>query len=486
MSREDSSGEGRSQDAFSPDSPVDVPAKDPNAGIYENRGSKKIIRVLTVMAYLFSVSFVAILLSAYYIFLWEPPNPRLIQRERLRADPQMQFLIAPPSEETKKDSNFLLQSEGNPMHKSLLMGRMAHHMYDVDDFQNKIKLEKKLELNAALLKLKHSLVDTLRAQRRHSSQETTKSSGFNNSFAEKVLNSTVRPAEKMISVNRHGKSASENISEGKTYNDLPVEFVDSMSTLNVESTSSTSKFMTIPETKTKQRLDRDSINVNPIIDKKSLDAIESYVIDEFSNVTRNSDIINGSDRRVFEDESSKTIHHFLKIDKKENETDDRRLINNDRENNSNGVQTSIILEKYINDGIRNSQENYSSNDQIGQIARDKVSIDTSSRDSGLIDDPRFHQMSNDPTVVKSRPRIARMRNSEETQIERMTARSTTVENKQLEQIDLSITQQQKNFSEVFTEIADVRETSVEFTSISTTGNYHNFTSITSEDDESVT
>ncbi|EGI66829.1 hypothetical protein G5I_04635 [Acromyrmex echinatior] len=76
--------------------------------------------------------------------------------------------------------------------------------------------------------------------------------------------------------------------------------------------------------------------------------------------------------------------------------------------------------------------------------------------------------------------------SNETQIERMTARSTTVENKQLEQIDLSITQQQKNFSEVFTEIADVRETSVEFTSISTTGNYHNFTSITSEDDESVT
>ncbi|XP_018357990.1 PREDICTED: uncharacterized protein LOC108757843 isoform X2 [Trachymyrmex cornetzi] len=462
MSREDSSGEGRSQDAFSPDSPVDVPAKDPNAEIYENRGSKKIIRVLTVMAYLFS----------------------------------MQFLIAPAPEETKKDGNFLLQSEGNPMHKPLLMGRMAHHMYNVDDFQNKIKFDKKVELNTALLKLRHSLVDTLRAQRRHSSQETTKSSGFNNSFAEKVFNSTVSPTENTISVNRHGKSASENISEEKTYNDLPVEFVDSVSTLNVEGTSSTSKFMTIPEIKTKQRLDRDSVNVNPIIEKKnrynkkSLDAVESYVIREFSNVTRNSEITNGSDRRVFEDESSKTTQDFLKTDRKEpmkqNETDDRRLINNDRENNSNGVQTSIILEKYVNDSIRNSQENYSSNEQIGQIARDKVSIDTSSRDSGLIDDPGFHQTSNDPTVVKSRSRIARIRNSEETQIERMTARSTTVENKQLEQIDLSITQRQKSFSEVFTEIADVRETSVELTSISTTGDYHNFTSITSEDDESVT
>jgi len=422
MSREDSSGEGRSQDAFSSDSPVDVPAKDPNAEIYENRGSKKIIRVLTVMAYLFSVSFVAILLSAYYIFLWEPPNPKFIQRERLRMDPQMQFLIAPPSEETKKDSNFLLQNEGNPMYKPLLMGRMAHHMYNVDDFQDKIKLEKKLELNAALLKLRHSLVDTLRAQTRHSSQETTKSSGFNNSFAEKVLNSTVSPAEKTISVNRHGKSASENISEEKTYNDLPVEFADSVSILNVESTSSTSKFLTIPEIKTKQRLDRDSVNVNPIIDKKnqynkkSLGAIESYVIPEFSNVTRNSEIINGSDRRVFEDESSKMTQDFLKTDRKEpvkeNETDNRRLINNNRENNSNSVQTSIILERYVNDSIRNSQENYSSNDQIRQIARDKVSIDTSSRDSELIDDPGFHQTSNDPTIVKSRLRIARMRNSE--------------------------------------------------------------------------
>ncbi|KYQ47936.1 hypothetical protein ALC60_12895 [Trachymyrmex zeteki] len=422
MSREDSSGEGRSQDAFSPDSPVDVPAKDSNADIYENRGSKKIIRVLTVMAYLFSVSFVAILLSAYYIFLWEPPNPKLIQRERLRTDPQLQFLVAPPSEETKKDSNFL-QNKVNPMHKPLLAGRMAHHMYNGDDFQNKINLEKKLKLNAALLKLRHSLVDTLLAQRRHSSQETTKSSGFNNSFADKVLNSTVNPVENTISINRYGESASENISEEKTYNDLPVEFADSVSTLNVESTSSTSKFMTIPEIKTRQKLDRDSVNVNPIIDKKkrynkkSPDAVESYVIREFSNVMTNSEITNGSDRRVFEDESSKMTQEFLKTDRKEpmkrNETDDRRLINNDRENNSNDVQTSIILEKYVNDSIRNSQENYSSNDQIGQIAREKVSIDPSSRDSGFtIDNPGFHQTSNDPTVVKSQPRTARTRNSE--------------------------------------------------------------------------
>lgn len=74
----------------------------------------------------------------------------------------------------------------------------------------------------------------------------------------------------------------------------------------------------------------------------------------------------------------------------------------------------------------------------------------------------------------------------ETQMERI-AGSTIMDNKQLEQIDLSTTQRQKSSSEIFTEIADVEETSVDIrTSISTMRDYHNFSSITSEDDESIT
>lgn len=38
----------------------------------EDNQTPKIIRVLTVCAYLFTVSFAAILLSIYYLFLWEP------------------------------------------------------------------------------------------------------------------------------------------------------------------------------------------------------------------------------------------------------------------------------------------------------------------------------------------------------------------------------------------------------------------------------
>lgn len=62
--------------------------------LFENRSNtKKIIRVVTVMAYLFSVSFVAIALSGYYVFLWQPPNPRLIPRARIMSQEQIQDYV---------------------------------------------------------------------------------------------------------------------------------------------------------------------------------------------------------------------------------------------------------------------------------------------------------------------------------------------------------------------------------------------------------
>lgn len=107
MSKDGSSGESGCQESSSPDgSPGDAAAKDLNASIYESKEPKKIVRIITVLAYMFSVSFVAIVLSAYYLFLWEPPNPRLMHGTaiRLRADPQLNFLRVelPPSKYTKE------------------------------------------------------------------------------------------------------------------------------------------------------------------------------------------------------------------------------------------------------------------------------------------------------------------------------------------------------------------------------------------------
>ncbi|XP_026760767.1 uncharacterized protein LOC113519770 isoform X2 [Galleria mellonella] len=48
--------------------------------IYEQKAVSKVVRVLTVLAYLLSVSLAAILLSIYYICVWKSPDlPLMIQ-----------------------------------------------------------------------------------------------------------------------------------------------------------------------------------------------------------------------------------------------------------------------------------------------------------------------------------------------------------------------------------------------------------------------
>ena len=42
--------------------------------LYEPKANKKLIRVLTVIAYCICVSLIAILLSLYYLFIWNPYN----------------------------------------------------------------------------------------------------------------------------------------------------------------------------------------------------------------------------------------------------------------------------------------------------------------------------------------------------------------------------------------------------------------------------
>jgi hypothetical protein len=43
--------------------------------LYESKQIRKVVRVLTVLAYLLSVSLAAIILSMYYLFLWDPKIP---------------------------------------------------------------------------------------------------------------------------------------------------------------------------------------------------------------------------------------------------------------------------------------------------------------------------------------------------------------------------------------------------------------------------
>lgn len=42
--------------------------------LYESKKNQRTVRVLTVCAYMLTVSLAAIVLSAYYVFLWDPSD----------------------------------------------------------------------------------------------------------------------------------------------------------------------------------------------------------------------------------------------------------------------------------------------------------------------------------------------------------------------------------------------------------------------------
>lgn len=76
-----------SQDGASTEDGISSEAKE--NGIYEPKEKPKLIRVLTVLAYMLSVSMAAILLSIYYVFMWDA-HPHLGSRTQpLRAHPNL-------------------------------------------------------------------------------------------------------------------------------------------------------------------------------------------------------------------------------------------------------------------------------------------------------------------------------------------------------------------------------------------------------------
>lgn len=97
-----------------PQNPADKAKQD---ALYEDREPKKIIRIITVVAYMCSVSFVGMTLSAYYIFLWHPPNPRLMHQQVAHHQARVDYLYQPPDFVTDKaiDPNMLdLFKHANP------------------------------------------------------------------------------------------------------------------------------------------------------------------------------------------------------------------------------------------------------------------------------------------------------------------------------------------------------------------------------------
>jgi len=92
--------------------------------LYEPKQNKKIVRIFTVILYMFSVSLGAILLSLYYVFLWKNPHTQAINR---RADNMSTnaLLLEPTlssdflSLEDQYDSDQVTKAAGHPGREDL-------------------------------------------------------------------------------------------------------------------------------------------------------------------------------------------------------------------------------------------------------------------------------------------------------------------------------------------------------------------------------
>ncbi len=63
--------------------------------LYEPKQNKKMFRIMTVIVYMFCVSMIAILLSLYYLFLWDPYLKYHKQQVKQRQEQQQQQLQMP-------------------------------------------------------------------------------------------------------------------------------------------------------------------------------------------------------------------------------------------------------------------------------------------------------------------------------------------------------------------------------------------------------
>lgn len=75
------------------DSSVKFAGEEAKDRLYEPKHKKKLVRVLTVVAYVFFVSLAAIMLSLYYVFLWNG-NQKLTAKYVTSSPPRLQRYYA--------------------------------------------------------------------------------------------------------------------------------------------------------------------------------------------------------------------------------------------------------------------------------------------------------------------------------------------------------------------------------------------------------
>lgn len=72
------------------ENPVKLPGQEDKEDVFEKGPNPRLIRLVTVMAYMFAISSTGMSLSIYYIFLWNPPEPKahIVHKKLTNARPQ--------------------------------------------------------------------------------------------------------------------------------------------------------------------------------------------------------------------------------------------------------------------------------------------------------------------------------------------------------------------------------------------------------------
>ncbi|XP_076765802.1 uncharacterized protein LOC143432784 isoform X2 [Xylocopa sonorina] len=210
MSKEENGGEVPEEGTTGSD------AAKRDADVYENRGTKKIVRLITVIAYMFSVSFVAIVLSAYYLFIWEAPNPRQLRRPlQFYGDPRMQSLIGDRIAVEGDSNGFRQDWNTSNISFSVRNFDTNNHFNDYDHIR-----KHKKELNESLLLLRNSLVEALQdKQQINDSKSSNRNFSRENWTISKLVNYTSSEKGKML--NLTGKLVGRGLRHSEIMNRMP-------------------------------------------------------------------------------------------------------------------------------------------------------------------------------------------------------------------------------------------------------------------------
>lgn len=108
--------------------------------LYEPKHKEKLIRVLTVIAYVIFVSMAAILLSLYYTFVWNPKDQAIRKAEKIDKPECLKSLDSLTTPPISNGTNVKKQVKGEYEYSLQLKITKTHEKLNIKSLSNKSSL----------------------------------------------------------------------------------------------------------------------------------------------------------------------------------------------------------------------------------------------------------------------------------------------------------------------------------------------------------